>query len=188
MPTLRGTARSFLLRKNISSSLNTKADIHFLKERKKSGIKSDFKKLLSFECTSTGTGIFRTQVGFLAFIGPRSEDWLILNPSPIIVLIPISYWMADDIVKTYLTFAYGNVDLLVLNFVLVIFPKFSLEVTRQTDIWPSNFCYEKDIRRKMCLLYSTIVPFVVSFIQTDAYLVAGIRIIFLNPLFFITNC
>ena len=42
--------------------------------------------------------------------------------------------MADDIVKTYLTFAYGNVDLLVLNFVLVIFPKFSLEVTRQTDI------------------------------------------------------
>ena len=42
--------------------------------------------------------------------------------------------MADDIVKTYLTFAYGNVDLLVLNFVLVIFPQFSLEVTGQKDI------------------------------------------------------
>ena len=72
----------------------------------------------------------------LTFIEPKSEDCFILNPSPIIVLIPVSHWMADDIVKTYLTFAYGNVDLLVLNFVLVIFPKFSLEVTRQTDIWP----------------------------------------------------
>ena len=184
MLTLTGTTRSFLLRKSISSSLKAKADTHFCKGEKKSGTQIRFKEILIFWCTSADTGIFRTQVWSSTFIELKSEDCFILNPSPIIVLIPVSYWMADDIVKTYLTLAYGDVDLLVLNFVLVIFPKFSLEVTRQTDIWPSNFCYEKDIRRKMCLLYSTIVPFVVSFIQTDAYLVAGIRIVFLNPLSF----
>ena len=80
--------------------------VHYIKSslyKKKSGPKSDLNKLfLSFECTSAGTGIFRTQVWSLTFIGPKSEDWFILNPSPIIVLIPVSHWMADDIVKTYL--------------------------------------------------------------------------------------
>ena len=38
----------------------------------------------------------------LTFIELKSEDCFKLNPSPIIVLIPVSHWMADDIVKTYL--------------------------------------------------------------------------------------
>ena len=64
--------------------------VHYIKSslyKKKSGTQIRFKEVLIFWCTSAGTGIFRTQVWFLAFIGPKSEDWFILNPIPIFVIL-----------------------------------------------------------------------------------------------------
>ena len=80
--------------------------VHYIKSslyKKKSGTQTRFKQaLLIFRMHKRRHRDIPDTSRSLTFIELKSEDCFKLNPSPIIVLIPVSHWMADDIVKTYL--------------------------------------------------------------------------------------